>query len=344
MNTITAWAIQGHTWAVDLLRNSLIAGNLAHSTLLAGPPNIGNHTLAALLAQAILCESSDRAARPCGRCRACRLVEAGTHPDLHTLRPPEAASSDDDETKRIIPVETVREMRSSVMQRPYQGDASVVMVDIDYLNDAGANTLLKIVEEPPSYLYFLLLARDAAAVWPTITSRCQILQLRPLPIGEVQAALEARGVATEQADLLARLSGGRIGWAINIVDNPAELETRNESLQQVATLANASRTDRFAYASKLAGQFSKDPVTVRQTLALWLSWWRDVLLITQGCADLITNIDHRSTLTQLAQSRDPEAVHTFSRAIETAMRHLEQNVNPTLALEVMLLSLPGETF
>lgn len=342
MSEPAPWHIFGHAWAVDLLRSGVHSGRLAHSTLIAAPPNTGAHTLAALLARALLCQSPDRALRPCGTCRACKLTAAGTHPDLHTLRPPEAARNDDDDTKRTIPVEAVRELRSSVMQRPYLGSTGVAVVDIDYLNDAGANALLKILEEPPPYLYFLLLTRDSGAIWQTISSRCQTIQLRPLAMEEVRAALIARGTDPDRADLLARLSGGRIGWALNAVDNPSELESRTDTIQQIIALSNAGRAERFAYASKLATQFGKDPAAVRQILSFWLNWWRDVLLLRSGCDDLITNIDHVHALSQLANERSLESIYTFGRAVETAMRQLEQNVNPTLALEVMLLKVPAE--
>ncbi|MCD6289361.1 MAG: AAA family ATPase, partial [Anaerolineae bacterium] len=89
MGLSTDWPVIGHEWAVRLLRQSLQRGTLSHAYLFIGPAGVGKTTLARALAQAVLCQAEDIAARPCGECRACRLIVQDKHPDVRIIAPSE---------------------------------------------------------------------------------------------------------------------------------------------------------------------------------------------------------------------------------------------------------------
>ena len=125
----------------------------------------------------------------------------------------------------------------------------------------------------------MLTATEADVLLPTIVSRCQVLSLRPLSTATVKEALISRWDADPtQADLLARLSGGRLGWAVRALEDESLLARRNEHLDNLASMMSKGRVERLAYAADL----SRDPALVKEVLALWLAWWRDVLLLASG--------------------------------------------------------------
>ncbi|MBI3536540.1 MAG: hypothetical protein HY070_03100, partial [Chloroflexi bacterium] len=183
-----------------------------------------------------------------------------------------------------------------------------------------------------------LTARDATMVLPTIVSRCQILNLRPLAISEVEEALVARGkVEKDRARLIARLSGGRIGWAMRASADAAMLEARVRYLDELDAVLSEGRAERIAR----AGELDKQKEELPDVLDAWISWWRDVLLIQTGDGARITNVDRENNLRNAATrfARD-QIYRAIQRARETA-RYLAQNVNDRLAMEVLILELPS---
>ena len=156
--------------------------------------------------------------------------------------------------------------------------------------------------------------------------------------------MEQWGIPSEQAEVLARLCHGCIGWAISAVTNKAVLEERSQHLESLISLAHSDISERFEFASQLATQFGKNRASVREWLELWLTWWRDLLLMKNGCAEFITNIDRVNTIQQQAARYHLSAIYGTIKSIRETMRQLEQNVSPRLALEVLMLnvSLEGE--
>jgi DNA polymerase-3 subunit delta' len=178
---------------------------------------------------------------------------------------------------------------------------------------------------------------------PTIISRCQVLNLRPPSILLVQKALEKRwGVDPERARLLARLSGGRLGWAVRASEDETILQKREKRLDEMielmghGTVAPSGRVERLRYAQHL----SKSPDGLREVLDLWLSWWRDLLLIKGGSSTEVTNVDREATLHSQARLYSLIRVWDFIEALRTAVWQLEHNANIRLTLEVLMLNLP----
>jgi DNA polymerase-3 subunit delta' len=165
-----------------------------------------------------------------------------------------------------------------------------------------------------------------------------VLSLRPLPLSLVEDALVSRwGVDPAQAEWLARLSNGRLGWAVRALEDEALLARRDERLDDLVSLMSEGRVERLAYAANL----SRDPELVRETLALWLGWWRDVLLLTSGSHVPITNVDREAVLRQQASQITLRQAQRMAAQLRSAVKNLDQNVNLRLLLEVLLLSLPS---
>jgi DNA polymerase-3 subunit delta' len=185
----------------------------------------------------------------------------------------------------------------------------------------------------------LLTAESADSLLPTIVSRCQVLALRPLPLTLVREALITRWlVPAERADLLAHVSGGRLGWAVRLHADPDALDERARRLDDLRGLMSASRVERFAYAERLTRESTTD--RIRETLELWSAFWRDVLLASAQASAPPTNPDRADDVRRVAQAVSPSTAHGVLAAFRRTSSLLDRNVNARLALEVLLLDWP----
>jgi DNA polymerase-3 subunit delta' len=253
------WPIVGHEWATALLRRSLAEDRVGQAYLITGPPQIGKTTLARTLAQALNCMHPQAAERPCGSCRACRLVHKGNHPDVQIIEPDGV----------YLKIDQIRALQHQVALSPMEGRWKVyILREMERATVEAANALLKTLEEPPAHAVLLLTASEAEALLPTIVSRCQPIPLRPLNWQVVEQALgECWQVSPEHASLLARLSGGRLGWAVEASRESSVLERQSQRLDELQqALLGQGRAERFAYAEKL----SRNPATLREVMVLWL--------------------------------------------------------------------------
>lgn len=335
------WQVIGQSKAVELLRRSLESGRLSHAYLLVGQPHVGKMTLAINLAQALNCESESEE-RPCGQCKPCLSIAAGNHPDVQVITRLSSVESGEAGVKKEIAIAQVREMERIAALQPFQGKHRVFIIDgAEYLNEESSNCLLKTLEEPPPNVLFILLAVNENRLLPTIVSRCQRIELQPIPVTLIEQALVERWrIPLDRARILSRLCCGSIGWAISAAQDEKLVEERSQRLGEFISMAEESLEQRFSFATKLAARFSKNRDEVREALKLWLEWWRDVILVREGCFQLITNIDQEETLRQHAGRYSLAEVRSFIQAIRAASEQLEQNVNPRLALEVLMLSIP----
>jgi DNA polymerase III subunit delta' len=325
------WQVLGHDRAVRLLRNSIDTGRVSHAYLLSGPKHVGKLTLALELAKALNCREPDR---PCGACRSCRKIAGMVHPDVRVIGPGEGAKN--------IGIEAVRELQDRVALRPFEGSRKVyILKEAERLSEAAANSLLKTLEEPPPSVVMVLTTLNSATLLPTIVSRCQQVELRPVPASVVEGALLKRyQVEPERARLLTALARGRIGWAIRAASDAELVTKRAELLERLVALPKADLVARFAYAAELATLHGRDAEGARGVLETWQSWWRDLLLYRVGLAELIVNVDFRDRVAGEARRYPVEALGRTVELLQRTITLLAQNVNARLALEVLMLRLP----
>jgi DNA polymerase-3 subunit delta' len=323
------WGLLGHEWAVDMLHHHLKRDGLRHAYLFAGSPGLGRRTLALRLAQALNCEKPIAPGEPCRACRDCRQIEAMQHPDLAVIQ----AESEGG----ILKVDQVREVQHALSLKPYQSKYRVaIFLRFQEANDNAANALLKTLEEAPAYAVLILTADNPEQLLPTIVSRCEILRLRPLPLEAIEAYLLERGVEAERARLLAHISGGRPGYARRLVEDSNLLEKRDERLNDLQTLLPSSRVEKFAYAERLA----RDKDSMRQTILIWLSYWRDVMLRVAQAETPLVNVDRNMEIEFLAGRMDLSTARRAVGGLESALEKMDRNVNPRLLAEVLLLDWP----
>lgn len=328
------WGVVGHEHAIDMLRRTLMAQQVRHAYLFTGPQQIGKALLAQRFAQTLLCTGGPdphiAPLAPCNTCLSCRKVLHGNHPDIHII----TRAAD----KQFILIEQVRELQSNSSRRTLEGRRNIfIILDAHEMNLLAANCLLKTLEEPEPDVVLLLTVPDAGLLLPTILSRVQQIPMQLLTTIQVKTALEQRwGVEPEEAELISALATGRMGWAVQAVEDDELLTERKAQLELLTKLPSLSRVQRF----EIAQQLSADAEKVRAILELWLLWWRDIVLAANACLSLTVNVDMRDLLkTQAAKIGTVQAERMVGAILRT-MESLDQNVNARLALEVLMLDVP----
>ncbi|MCP4357446.1 MAG: DNA polymerase III subunit delta' [Chloroflexi bacterium] len=329
--------IIGHDWAVEMLQRSLAHGRTGHAYLITGPDQIGKTTLARAFAQALNCTGDED-----GLCRACTLIANDRHPDVKPVQPDVSGRG-----KLTLKIETIRNLQQDLNLSAYEARRKVAILKrFDAATIGASNAFLKTLEEPPRNVVLILTAKDADTLLPTISSRCRVLNLRPLSPNLIEQSLTTRWhVAEEKAHLLAHLADGRLGWAIHAAEDKAILQKREAHLESLQSALTNQRVQRFQLADKLA----RKPETLPDTVRTWLSWWRDVNLLVQyesaggTLTASVSNIDQISQLQQTSQTISVGSALASLKQTNLALWQLTRNANTRLVLENLLLIYPYPT-
>lgn len=338
------WQVRGQDRILALLDRSLKEHNIAHSYLLVGPRHVGKRTLALNLAQALNCDAPQP---PCGQCHSCRLILEDKHADVVTLTLGSRTETGIDDTRQPnhkveIGRDDIGELQHLAHLPPYEGRYKIFIIeDADYMSTEAANRLLKILEEPPPNIVWLLLAVEESHLLPTVISRCQRLALSPIPPEQIQGILtDCYRVESGRARLLARLCHGSLGWALSALADDSLLHQRSQKIAQLTSLQAGSLGERFAYARDLASQFGQDRRAVMETMELWLSWWRDLMLIKGSCKEAITNIDYEVALQRQANWLSLSKIKDVIAVLCSTKDNISRNVSARLTFESLMLNLP----
>jgi DNA polymerase-3 subunit delta' len=336
----------GHDKAVKALTRAIDSDRIAHAYLIAGPPQIGKMTLAMDIVRAINCVADEQPnmfgetePKPCNTCGPCDRITRGLHTDVRV----ESLGEDSrGRTQTLISIDQVREVQREASLRPSEGKYRVFIFDrSEYLSQGAATALLKILEEPPDQVIFILAATDSDRLLPTISSRCQTYRLRPIRQSVIAEHLKSQYEAEEEAaEEIARLSEGRIGWAISTVADSSVLEAIEEKITTVESVVQAGLEARFEYAEKLARAFGRDRDAVRDELAIWLEWWRDMMIVKAGLPRYVKHLARLDTFQAGAAKVTVEEVAKAVSAVEETARRLDRNANARLALDNMMLAMP----
>lgn len=206
--------------AKQTLVNFITDGRLPHTLLLEGEDGSGKMTFARMIAAAILCEHSQPGCRPCGECRNCRLVMSDSHPDVIIEQSEQKANA--------FHVDQIRALRTDAYIRPNDGTCKVYLLrNVHYMTEQAQNALLKIIEEPPAQVVFIMTCNNRARVLPTILSRSAVI---PISVCSEDECIDALGqltdssVTQERRVQAAHLAQGNIGEALQILENEKKLK------------------------------------------------------------------------------------------------------------------------
>lgn len=299
-------ALLGNERLKENLTGSLCRGHISHFYLISGPEGSGKHTLARLLAAAILCGKSNA---PCGSCAVCRKVFDGNHPDFITVTDPE---------HKNIAVKIVREIRDDMFIRPNEAEHKIYLFAQD-LGIEGQNALLKVLEEPPSYGVFMLLTDNPEKILPTVRSRCTEMNLLALSADTLRRALLRQFPDTAAEDIEAAIerSGGFLGQAQRILESGEAV-----SPQAKAFVDAFSVRDTLALAQTLVGMEKLK----RDQLLEILSQWQELLEGALAERSGISAVPAQSR--QLSANRSSQELLNAIRSLKKASAYAQGNVSP----------------
>jgi len=302
------------------LQQARAQGRLPHALLLSGARGLGKSSFATALAQALLCEQPDTEGRACGSCRSCRLNAAGTHPDLHLMRPEEGSSQ--------IRIDAVRKLLDdSILSVGEARHRVFILEPADALGGPAANALLKTLEEPLAGIHLLLVSAHPEKLPITIRSRCQQLRFLPPPGEQAVAWLEQRGIAGERASGLLEIVGGAPLAALELATEGADEHYRRMA-REFLELAQGSQ-DPVELAERWLREI--DPGLLQGYMVSWLlRIVREQLGSGEGSGAAAGVPMPRNGL-------DLRSVYRLLDNLFEIQRNLNHNLNAQLILEKLLL-------
>lgn len=284
------------------------AGHFPHALLIEGPIGSGRKTFATRIAQAAVC--TGEGAKPCGVCGACRKVENGIHPDVELVGGAGGA--------RSFHIDTVRELCKRAVMMPNEAHRRVlILADVQTMTDQAQNALLKILEEPPAHLLFILTCENRAQLLATIRSRVMCLTLSPVEEEEGVAALcrQDPSVSADEWRSAVRVFGGVLGQAIQGVHDGGFRQVQ----EMTAALGTAVMAADELELLKATARLEKNKELVDGVLGGLLLIFRDALCMRVGGTAMV--------------STAPDVAQTLSKAL--TKRHLMELVAQTQALQRM---------
>lgn len=311
-----------------LLKRAVAEGRIAQGLIFAGPSGIGKRQFAFALAQAVNCLSPVNG-DACGECIPCRKVEAREHTDIETYAP--------DGT--FIKIEQMRAMAEKAQYRPYEGRRRVFIVDeAERMNQAAANSILKVLEEPPESSQLILITAKPYALLTTIRSRCQMMSFAPLTQVEMEAYLRANYKRPdEETRMLARLARGSIGRALEI-DLGIYREQRAMMMEMIEAQAVTRDTVKLLSAAEYLGR-KLDREAFEKHLDVLMTLLSDLFHMKLGDpAQSLTNADIARQLERIAEAVSIDQITDFVARIEQILQSLTRNVSRQLAMESALIA------
>ena len=333
------WHTIGQPNAVSYLEKSVRGNLLSHAYLFVGPAHVGKATLAIDFARAVNCNEKKP---PCGTCPSCLRILEGKHSDIETIGlnlDSSNKSQQESSSRTEIGIKEIQELQRHASLPPFEGNKKIFIIDgAENLSTEAANSILKILEEPPPNVIWILLSVEENKLLTTILSRCQKLELKPVASTEIEKTLISRFEFEEpDARLLSRLSGGCIGWALTVSKDEKFLPQRSEKLEALAPLLTQGIEKRFDYVAQIDTRKA-----AREAINFWLTWWHDLMLFKCNCSQYIANVDYLSKIEEWAQYLDINEIKNFIVDLQHSLDYISKNANVHLVLEVLMLNMPGK--
>ena len=365
----------GNEATVRHLRESIASGKLPQAMILAGPRGAGKYTLALMVAQAANCldpkelqaRNQDGLADFCGVCRNCLRIAAAaplesrfaeavaareelreadkkdtrilvqTHPDVLVIPP--------DPPQLLIKLGQVRRVVRDIYRMPAEAHRAIYIFTSTAFMKEAANSLLKVLEEPPEFASLFLLAENTGELLPTIRSRTALFRLGALPLDQIESLLAERRSDWKPAQraLVARLSEGAAGRALGF-DLEKYLASRQDALLILKSAAKGAGEPDHSTLFRMTETYRAGAEGQEKTSALiraFVGLLEDLLLLQSGAPGLVRNIDISTELSRISGNVSLGWIETAARAINQLESGMRRNLLRSLALDSFCAELAG---
>ncbi|HYE80721.1 MAG TPA: DNA polymerase III subunit delta' [Clostridia bacterium] len=321
--------IAGQKVIVESLRNAVKSNMISNGYIFSGPEGCGKKLMAFIFAMAANCTGSVED-RPCGSCNSCIRTRNNNHPNIEVVRP----------TGLSIKIKQIRQIISDTAKKPFESGYKVIIIEnADKMTHDAQDAFLKTLEEPPANTVFLLLAENRNLLLPTIVSRCQVYQFKPVGVKEMKEFVEARYDFTPaDVDAAVRHSKGIVGRALELLQNKDSYNARTIYIDilEKALAGNGSE------AQLLASAVAESKEEAERFIEFSLTWFRDVLVLSESSdayEKLIINVESMERLSRHNSVLTGSKLNSIIEIIKNTAKYVKHNVGIKNSIDGMLFNI-----
>lgn len=334
----------------DRFSKNLANGRIAHAYLFYGPEGAGKEAFALEIAKALNCQNES--VKPCNECPSCTKINQLKHPDIKLIIPEAKSWSTQDIQKKYqlksenpysridysgttsITIEKIRELKNEAKYTPYEARKKVfILTESEKMTREGANSFLKLLEEPPDNLIIILINSSLSTILDTIKSRCQIVYFPPLSNDEAISVLKKFRDISEDDHKIVRISQGNLKNIFEILDQDID-EKRTLVYQFLKASASGSAMKIQEVVDAIAQR--RDKNFLMEVLNLLILWFKDTIhLVATEDHTNIVNVDFEEEIGRFANSYANSDFETIVKEIENAISNVRNNVYTPLLMTVL---------
>lgn len=321
--------IAGQRVIVESLKNAIKNNMVTNGYIFSGPRGCGKKLMAFVFAMALNCTGA-AADKPCGTCSSCIRTGSGNHPNIETVRP----------TGQSIKIKQIRQIISDAARKPFESGYKVIIIEsAEKMTHDAQDAFLKTLEEPPANTVFLLLAENHNLLLPTIISRCQVYQFKPVDMNEMKDFISQKyDFSPSEIETAVRHSKGAIGNALELLNNKESLKARDSFMEilEKAVMGNGSE------ALLLASTAVPDREEAERFLEFSMVWFRDLMVFREGRGayeQLIINIDSMNRITRHNSVLTEIKLNSIMEIIKNTAKYVKYNVGIKNSIDGMLLNI-----
>lgn len=325
--------VVGQSHVKRFLANIVKSGRIPHAYLFCGAKGTGRTEAALSFSKALNCENVQDG-EACGQCISCRKIDSGNHPDV-TIIEPDGASTKIDQMRMMI-----REAAFRSYESPWR---VFIITCAETMNQEAANSILKLLEEPPDNCVIILLSTSIRRILPTIISRCQVVEFRRVSDSVIEDyVVEKTGISKDEARPFAWLANGAPDKAVELVANNKIKALRDEIIDSISQIQDYNKLKVLQLATKL----SKDKDNVDFVIDVLVTWFRDIAVFPETLSrDFLVNVDKFDLLKKSARAFSNSRVLWIINELHELKKNLwltRRSLNVQFAFEVLLLNIVRE--